>query len=639
MIWSSTDCLNLIEESEHGEAGHGAEVFANREFQEFLASIPSENPNISLWDKLVDFVRKVLGIPKDMDTMLHEALSIGQQIIQKQTQQNYKTTRQEPLFSRRRSDKTKEEHKAKRAAAAERDRILDIIHEHDAGLTFEDMKSFFSKLLRHPGSTFRDYIKSSNKDMTWFERNLTLPYFKQKADPGGQAVWEVQEKREEDRNTMRVELLQNAEGAGAHLPGTGTHEYLEYMKKASKEDKEALWAAQVEADAKNINFTEAVLKNEYGLNDEQIHAFRKWHDTMERMLDIQVEENIKMVLFPYEGKPFYDALYKIVKLHKNSEELQGKAKAAMEQEEDGSSGGKAEFFNVYYKFMVEEMRKVYDETAGMLQNDQEKMEFGAAFKDLTELSFVKTIFDYLNEVRRLNYYIPRLRDDGKYAIRVYEKTKESRKVIWHERAGNVVSKAVLKNKLQEQFADDKYEIVETVEAKTPESVYQKLSSSTIQKFIDRATDKSRTLSDEDKKELRDGMLKAAADALKERGFMKHQIKRNRELVGGYIAKNLDEIFVNHVISFSGIITKQKAAREFGQALSNRELFDLATKPMTYEYWANYVKDMLRNDSDIDRLMAKGRAFMYTWYITGKLSLAAMQITQNYWERQQVSLRK
>ncbi|MEO5358187.1 MAG: PBECR2 nuclease fold domain-containing protein [Nitrospirae bacterium YQR-1] len=70
-----------------------AEAFTNKEFQDFLKSIPDEGAPVkqktTLWDKFVNFVKNALGLKDSQWNMLDKVIEEGTRIIQKQAEREY----------------------------------------------------------------------------------------------------------------------------------------------------------------------------------------------------------------------------------------------------------------------------------------------------------------------------------------------------------------------------------------------------------------------------------------------------------------------------------------------------------------------------------------------------------------------
>lgn len=58
-----------------------AEAFSNTEFQEVLRAMPSDVAGQSVWQRLVDAVRKILGLAQGRETLLDEVIRAGAQLI------------------------------------------------------------------------------------------------------------------------------------------------------------------------------------------------------------------------------------------------------------------------------------------------------------------------------------------------------------------------------------------------------------------------------------------------------------------------------------------------------------------------------------------------------------------------------
>lgn len=76
---------------------------------------------------------------------------------------------------------------------------------------------------------------------------------------------------------------------------------------------------------------------------------------------------------------------------------------------------------------------------------------------------------------------------------------------------------------------------------------------------------------------------------------------------------------------NGWLTKMEAARDFGDAL--REI-DASQTPRLWKYASQYVRDMLRNRDDIDRMTGMIKSVAFAWYMGGSIKTAMVNLTQN-----------
>lgn len=125
------------------------------------------------------------------------------------------------------------------------------------------------------------------------------------------------------------------------------------------------------------------------------------------------------------------------------------------------------------------------------------------------------------------------------------------------------------------------------------------------------------------KEIAELLMEGTADVLKARGWGEHGIRRKG--VPGFERKDLARILYDYKAGLNGWLTKMEAARDFGDAL--REIDALQT-PRLWKYASQYVRDMLRNRDDIDRMTGMIKSVAFAWYMGGSIKTAMVNLTQN-----------
>ena len=125
------------------------------------------------------------------------------------------------------------------------------------------------------------------------------------------------------------------------------------------------------------------------------------------------------------------------------------------------------------------------------------------------------------------------------------------------------------------------------------------------------------------KEIAELLMEGTADVLKARGWGEHGIRRKG--VPGFERKDLARILYDYKAGLNGWLTKMEAARDFGDAL--REI-DASQTPRLWKYASQYVRDMLRNRDDIDRMTGMIKSVAFAWYMGGSIKTAMVNLTQN-----------
>jgi len=433
----------------------------------------------------------------------------------------------------------------------------------------------------------------TNEDLTAAEAMYSIPNWIAKDHPEFLQHLHIEEQRQENREAMLHDMLQSPtkKRAGEH------HEYLSL----SKEDEAAVSKLIVESDADNRLISKKELQ-ERGITEPQMIAYYAWKRSMDKALDLRIENYKKVSLIPYEDRAYFDDLKKImdhegtpIEVRQEALNLAGKMNRANSE-----------------NFMADVDRLIPDKG---------------------------TIKELRAQLGELNFYMPRTRGEGEYVARVWS---EDGDLLWSERTAHdpkgaamvMVNKTMRLNdsytinkRLKKEFPDAR--IVWKHEPKTAEFMYQEMTDSAIERFLDKTIEKVREGGKVDVaalQEVKDSLKQTLVDDLKSRGFGKHSIHRRKGApIGGYRTEGLKDVFVSYMSGASGYMSKAEAAMRHHlalQALPNN-------KPKLMQYAQQYVKDMMRNSSKLDRMSGKLRGMAYTWYLMGNIKFAAVQMTQNY----------
>lgn len=458
-----------------------------------------------------------------------------------------------------------------------------------------------SQTISQPTSTF-DFLKNFKNRYTLDIKDNDLkkimafygnPWHIGKKFPAFRKLIDIELKRQETRETLLHQLLANTvKGSESRI-----HEFLTLPEDQAKN----LFRVMVWCDINNTFFTkEEDLKakgRELGvdLNRKQISAYYAWKRTMNRAWDMLMQQAEKMTFRPFEGRPWFDDL-KIISMTKKRDLKKNPDK-----------------------------KKRYEEALARVEalSQEERKTFERALERIKKPA--NRIRRLRMEMGRIKYYVPRTREKGKYVIRVYDAEDN---VIWSERAKWEHQAAKIRERLKTKFPN--MEIRESIEKAIPESIFQQISDASIQKFIDRAIDraqKKEEISSEDANALRNALLEAVVDQLKERGFGQRMIRRKEgPVIGGYETEKGKKVFMDYISGLAGFLTKQEAAFDFYKTLAGINIRENTT---LYQYANDYVRDMLRNTTEVDKWSGKARSIAFVAFLSGNLKMVPVQFTQNF----------
>lgn len=143
----------------------------------------------------------------------------------------------------------------------------------------------------------------------------------------------------------------------------------------------------------------------------------------------------------------------------------------------------------------------------------------------------------------------------------------------------------------------------------------------MEQIIKAATDK---ITDQDVAgQIRDILHESVADVLKARGWASHAIMRQN--IPGYEMEDIERVLYDYKAGLNGWLTKIDASRDFAKMLSG---IDGKKQPQLWLYASQYVKDMLRNADNLDRIVGQVKSLAFVWYLGANLKSAAVNATQN-----------
>lgn len=405
---------------------------------------------------------------------------------------------------------------------------------------------------------------------------------------------DIEMKREETREQVMHQLLANT----VKTSESKIHEFMNL----SDQESAKIFKVMVWCDANNEFFTkEADLKakaRELGvgdLNANQVSAYYAWKRTMNRAWDMLMDQAVKMTFRRFEGKPWFDDL-KTISMTKKRDLIKNKDKKKQYDQAKER-----------YKKLLPEEKKAFDRAMESVKKPANRIRMLRA------------------QMGRIKYYVPRTREKGKYVIRVYDEVDE---VIWSERTNSPFKGKQIESRLKSKFPN--HEVRASIEKGIPESVFQQISDASVEKFVERAIERAKNkeeITEEDANALRNALFESVVDQLKERGFGQRMIRRKEgPVIGGYETENGKKVFMDYISGLAGFITKQDAAFDFHKALG---AINMQEKTELYQYSSDYVRDMLRNTTEIDRLSGKARSIAFVYYLSGNLRMVGVQFTQNF----------
>lgn len=121
-------------------------------------------------------------------------------------------------------------------------------------------------------------------------------------------------------------------------------------------------------------------------------------------------------------------------------------------------------------------------------------------------------------------------------------------------------------------------------------------------------------------EVKDKMLDALRDMIKEKGFGRQYMKRTG--TAGYEQKELPKIIADYFSGMSGYITKMEASKQYFEALSE---VDARRQPDFYRWLQKMIAYDLGNELELNTL--KTASFLY--YLANDLSFLLINSTQNF----------
>jgi hypothetical protein len=257
---------------------------------------------------------------------------------------------------------------------------------------------------------------------------------------------------------------------------------------------------------------------------------------------------------------------------------------------------------------------------------------------------LKLIKALRNTYKKQVAFFPRVREQGKYKARLYEQIKDKEGMVIKERElhsemftteaeGRKIYDKMLQRWGKDGALPENFHATFNAATTTPEFAFQGVNDINMQKVYDDAIEsmkgKGQTIVDKKgekidvSEQLRQAGYMAIAKQFQSRGFGRHAIHRQWNVIKGYEENGLQNVLFNYMSGMSGIMTKQVAASDFLEMMKD------VKEPALFKSLTKYGKDQLRNETSADKFSNKVRSMMFTWYLGGVLRPAVLQFTQNF----------
>jgi len=260
---------------------------------------------------------------------------------------------------------------------------------------------------------------------------------------------------------------------------------------------------------------------------------------------------------------------------------------------------------------------------------------------------MKKISEMRKNIGRVVAYFPRVRERGEKKLRLIEdKVKENKdgtkETVEQEHWMNTYTsereyvkavKSVLDNpqysengKLKPGLRFAKPESA----VNTPEFAYSGVTDMNLMKVFSDAMERAKNgekndMSADNWDDLKQPLFEAMTEVLQSRGWGSRQIRRQAETVKGYKETGLQNVLRDYISGFSGMVSKQTAAKDYLEFMSDKGSID----PKLYDDLAQYGKDNLRNEDKRDKLVGHAKTAAYLYYLGGIMRQPIVNLTQNF----------
>lgn len=498
----------------------------------------------------------------------------------------------------------------------------------------------------HIARAFKEFKKSlkgliSDDDISFLERNIDMPYWHAKRHPDTFGpVYEVEQNRGFERNILRNELLD--------FSRPFLQSKLQLSKGEANKFRDFIWYCDEEKIAPNDpRFQQAV--SQFGLSNETVSAYK----TARSVLDYIWGEHLP-ALFLELGATENE----INQYRQEVGDVRGYWPRVREgkyyvRAQSGEFTYDLHSFIPWMKIPKGQRKNLknfikFSKRTGLTPNDPDFMNKARSYGlDDETIGKYRMVYDFAEYVRenfgtskqergRLEREVRAFYRDNFGIVKVHHGF--SVPTLYREHFDDIFATATdplrrlmggqgrisPKGFLKKRMLRKKYpraDISFGINKRIAEEVFFQISPSAMEQIINLA---SRNVNADDPQRLNRELKKAVAQVLMSRGFMKHGLKRKD--VPGYDKSNPWQAYIDYVSSYAGFAAKVRAARPFEKALDK---IDAKTKSEEFKYASKFIKDAMTNPDQFDRTMDKLRGGLFYFYLGGKISTAALQLTQNF----------
>jgi hypothetical protein len=416
---------------------------------------------------------------------------------------------------------------------------------------------------------------------------LATPNFASEDNLHRRKVFKLNLKRSEERNEMIFDLSRSDVENGY----LGIEGMRDAMKRLNSKGRKSVNLLIKQGDIDNVVYGSKELlsaDNPTGapVTADVAQAYLSFHQTIRATRDQMFEKAKELSTLGYEGKPWYDQLVTLVK-----------------------DGAKPE---------------------DIASDPNISPEVKAALKQV--LSYRSRLAELRNTWGRVVGYAPRNRPDGDWFVKVFDgETEVYMRPVKTKHEARKLQNAVRKNMaehLKGNYSPDAdYSFSIQRNPATPEEVFLfKGSDQAIEMLVNRAIEKAQEAGTiENGEAVQEAVLQSLSEEIAARGFARHRIARQENLVEGYDDTDYLKTLAGHVSGMSGWITKAKFAVQAARAAQGIP----KDRPQDKEWVLSYTRDALRNATYLDQLCGTARSFAALMYLGGKISTVALNATQNY----------
>lgn len=227
--------------------------------------------------------------------------------------------------------------------------------------------------------------------------------------------------------------------------------------------------------------------------------------------------------------------------------------------------------------------------------------------------------DHINALKKNKGYFPRVRAKGQHVSYTDELGEKYREVFEDNQSdeGDVAMNALIKDLNKRGIS---YEIERVQDL--PEEMFRTKSSDAVLTMMSQAMRETGKLDEKG--------LETANEAIKtmfySRGWRKHLLSREKQVIHGYQSKDLNEVLSQFIGGFAGLRSKAESAREYYKILQEIEP---KKTPRIYDNAVKIIRDELRNADYTDRVSGFYKGVVYHALLGLRFSTAVINSTQNF----------